>query len=123
MLRRRMVHVLSFVLCLLAAAGGADRRFEVTASRYKFEPPLLEVTEGERVLVTLRSNDVEHGWAIKKLKLKTVVPSGGQAVHLEFVAGKPGTYVITCSEYCGKGHSRMTGKLVVKPRAAPGGGR
>ena len=117
------MHVLSLVLFLLDAAGGADRRFEVTASRYRFEPPLIEVTEGDRVLVTVRSTDVEHGWAIKKLKVKTVVPSGGQAVHLEFVAGKPGTYVITCSEYCGKGHSKMKGKLVVTPRPAPGGGR
>ena len=102
------------------AAGTADRQFEVTASRFKFEPETLEVAEGDRVVVTVRSADVEHGFAIKKLKVKANVPKGGEPVRVEFVADKPGTYEITCSEYCGKGHARMKAKLVVVPRPVMG---
>ena len=100
-----------------AGAGAAVRSFDVTASKFKFEPGTLEVVEGDRVVVTLRSTDTEHGFAIKKLKVKTAIPKGGAPITVEFVAPPPGTYEITCSEYCGSGHSRMKGKLVVTPRA------
>ena len=107
-------------IALLLAAGTQDRQIEVTASRFKFEPAVIEVAEGDHVVLTVRSGDVEHGFAIKKLKVKSNVPKGGDPVRLDFVAGKPGTYEITCSEYCGKGHSRMKGKLVVMPRTVVG---
>jgi heme/copper-type cytochrome/quinol oxidase subunit 2 len=32
------------------------------------------------------------------------------------VATRAGTYRFECSEYCGKGHSRMSGQLLVRPR-------
>ena len=107
-------------MALLLAAGTADRQFEITASRFKFEPEIIEVAQGDHVVLNVRSGDVEHGIAIKKLKVKANVPKGGEAVRLEFVADRPGTYEITCSEYCGKGHSRMKAKLVVVPRAVVG---
>lgn len=110
-------------LLLASGAASSDRHFEVTASRFKFEPDLLEVAEGDRVVVTIRTLDVEHGFAIKKLKLKAEVPKGSDSVRLEFVADKAGTYEISCSEYCGKGHGRMKAKLVVTPRAVVGDGR
>lgn len=98
----------------------ADRQFEVTASRFKFEPNVLEVTEGDRVVVIVRSTDVEHGFAIKKLKVKAEITKDGEPVWVEFVAKKAGTYEISCTEYCGMGHSRMKGKLVVAPRPTVG---
>jgi cytochrome c oxidase subunit 2 len=93
------------------------RSFELVASKYKFEPATVQVAEGDRVRLTLRSTDTEHGLEIKKLKVKVVVPKGGEAVTVEFVADKAGTYEFKCSEYCGSGHGRMKGQLVVAPRA------
>ena len=92
------------------------RVFEMTASRFKFEPAMLQVSEGDRVRLTLRSMDTEHGLEIKKLKVKVAVPKGGDPVTVEFVADKPGTYDFKCSEYCGSGHGRMKGQIVVTPR-------
>lgn len=93
------------------------RRFELTASRFKFEPATLQVAEGDRVRLTLRSTDTEHGLEIKKLKVKVTVPKGGEPVTVEFLADKAGTYEFKCSEYCGSGHGRMKGQIVVTPRA------
>ena len=93
------------------------RSFEMTASRFKFEPAMLQVSEGDRVRLTLRSMDTEHGLEIKKLKVKVAVPKGGDPVTVEFVADRPGTYEFKCSEYCGSGHGRMKGQIVVTPRA------
>jgi cytochrome c oxidase subunit 2 len=118
-----MILLLTVLLCAAGADTApvaADRQFEVTASRFKFEPDTLEVTEGDRVLVIIRSTDVEHGFAIKKLKVKAEIGKTGDPVRVEFVARKAGTYEISCTEYCGMGHSRMKGKLVVAPRATVG---
>lgn len=90
---------------------------EVVASRFKFDPEVIEAVEGERVTLSVRSADGVHGFAIKKLKVKAAIPRGGQPVTVEFTAPAPGEYEITCSEYCGSGHKRMRGRLVVRPRA------
>ena len=92
------------------------RAIEMIASRFKFEPETLQVSEGDRVRLTLRSTDTEHGFTIKKLNVRVAVPKTGDPVTVEFVADRPGTYEFKCSEYCGSGHGRMKGQLVVTPR-------
>ncbi len=107
---------------LLAGGPAQDRDpppprvFEITASRYRFEPAILEVTEGDRVIVTLRSADGTHGFAIPDFKVKATVPKGGASVTVEFMASKAGTFPFACSEYCGSGHRQMKGRLVVAER-------
>jgi cytochrome c oxidase subunit II len=98
--------------------GQSVKRFEVRASRFKFEPAVLEVTEGDTVLLTLRSADTTHGLAIRALGVKIVIPKTGEPVQVRFVAPRAGTFEITCSEYCGSGHRRMKGQLVVAPPTA-----
>lgn len=93
------------------------KTFEVTAARYRFDPASLEVTEGDRVALTLRSADTTHGIAIPEFKVKATVPKGGAPVTVEFVAAKAGTFLFECSEYCGSGHRQMKGRLVVAARA------
>jgi cytochrome c oxidase subunit II len=93
------------------------RAIEIVASRFKFEPATLQVAEGDRVRLTLRSMDTDHGFAIKKLDVRVAVPRTGEPVTVEFVAERPGTYEFKCSEYCGPGHGRMKGQLVIAPRA------
>ena len=95
---------------------GALRAFDVTASKFAFDPSTLEVDEGDRVVVTLHSADVKHGFALKPFGVKAVVPRGGQSVRVEFTADKPGTYAFACSEYCGARHNSMKGTLLVHPR-------
>ena len=98
--------------------GQRLKSFEVKASRFKFEPAVLEVTEGDTVLLTLRSADTVHGLTIKALGVKIVIPKNREPVSVRFVAPRAGTFEITCSEYCGSGHRRMKGQLVVAPATA-----
>jgi cytochrome c oxidase subunit 2 len=113
------------LLALGAAGVGAPgdippsppRALEMIASRFKFEPETLQVMEGDRVRLTLRSIDTEHGFSIKKLNVKVAVPKTGEPVTVEFVAGKAGNYEFKCSEYCGSGHGRMKGRIVVTSKA------
>jgi len=90
---------------------------EITASRYRFEPARVEAREGERVRLVLRSADTTHGLKIKGLDLEVLIPKGGEVVTVEFVARR-GRYRMECSEYCGSGHKRMRGELVVVEAAS-----
>ena len=93
------------------------RTIEVAAGDFKFEPAVIEVVEGERVVLKARVTDgKKHGLAIKEMGVKTALPKTGEVVSIEFTAGKPGTYTIACSVYCGSGHKRMKGLLVVSAR-------
>lgn len=91
------------------------REFSITARRFVFEPATIEVAEGDRVRLVVRSDDGTHGFAIKKLKIETEVPRGGEPVTVEFVAARAGRFEVSCSEYCGKGHKGMKAWLVVQP--------
>lgn len=90
------------------------RRFEITASRYRFDPGAIEVQEGDVVELALRSADTDHGLAIEAYRVKVAVPKGGASVGVSFIAARPGRFAIECSEYCGSGHKRMRGELVVR---------
>lgn len=87
----------------------------MTAKRFAFEPATVEVSEGDTVRLVVRSADGKHGIEIKEFKVKQLIPKGGDAVTVEFVAGKSGTFQIKCSEWCGNGHRSMKATLVVKP--------
>lgn len=97
------------------SGGGDVRTIDVTASRFQFEPATIPVVQGEHVRLRLRSSDRSHAFAIKAFRVKALIPGGGETVTVDFVADQAGTFAFTCSEYCGTGHSRMKGTLVVRP--------
>jgi cytochrome c oxidase subunit II len=98
-------------------AAPAARTIEVTAGEYVFTPAVIEAAEGESIVLKARATDgKKHGLAIKELGVKVALPKTGEVVSIPFKAGAPGTYTIACSVYCGKGHSRMKGRLVVSAR-------
>lgn len=99
-----------------AQPAGSAKAFQVTAERFKFFPASIEVKQGDHVRITLKSADRTHGFAIRKLRLNQVIPKSGEPVTIEFVASEAGTFQISCSEYCGRGHRAMKGTLVVTPR-------
>ena len=66
----------------------------------------LYVPVGRAVRVELVSKDVIHGFFLPAFRVKRdVVP--GMANYAWFVASKPGSYDLFCSQYCGTGHSAM----------------
>jgi len=95
------------------AAASAPRTIEVVAKRFAFEPARIEVTEGEKVRLVVKSGDGVHGVEIKKFKINKKIPRGGDPVTIDFVASSAGEFPILCSEYCGDGHDDMKGMLVV----------
>jgi cytochrome c oxidase subunit II len=68
--------------------------------------PKLYVPVGKPVRVELVSRDVIHGFFLPAFRVKRdAVP--GMSNYAWFVATKPGSYDLFCSQYCGTGHSAM----------------
>lgn len=123
---RRIVFLCGLALGILtfssnsASAPQAEepRTIEVLARRFTFEPSEIEVTEGERVRLVVKSGDGVHGLEIKKFKVDKEIPRGGEPVIIEFAANEAGRFPIICSAFCGDGHGDMKGVLIVQARAA-----
>jgi cytochrome c oxidase subunit 2 len=103
---------------LIAGSADQTKEFEITVKRFSFSPDRIEVNQGDTVRLNIKSSDSKHGFEIKPYKIKKAIPKGGQPITIEFVATQPGTFEISCSEYCGKGHEEMKATLVVTPAAA-----
>lgn len=98
------------------STGGDVKTIDVTASRFQFDPATISVEQGDSVRLRLHSADRSHAFAIKAFRVKALIPKGGETLTVEFVADQAGTFAFTCSEYCGTGHSRMKGTLVVRAK-------
>jgi cytochrome c oxidase subunit 2 len=72
----------------------------------------LVLPTGREIDLTLRAQDVIHGFSVPELRLKqNAVP--GETIHIHFTATTPGTYAILCTQLCGLGHYRMNANLRV----------
>ena len=83
------------------------------AYQYGFSPDPVVVKKGDIVRLTVTSRDITHGVYIKEYGIKLAVKKG-EAKKAEFFADKSGKFNIICSVYCGSGHSKMRGKLIVE---------
>ena len=78
--------------------------------------PKLYVAAGKPVKVELVSLDVIHGFFLPAFRVKRdMVP--GMKNYAWFVAPKPGSYDLFCSQYCGTGHSAMITTVEALPEA------
>jgi cytochrome c oxidase subunit II len=97
-----------------APADAAVKEFEVCAKKYEFTPALIEVPANILLKIHLKAIDKEHGFEIKGVKDSCVKFSPAEPVTIEFYADKAGEFEFVCCKYCGFGHGKMKGKLVVK---------
>lgn len=93
----------------------AVRPWLITASRYKFVPARIEVSENDVVKIELRTEDIPHSLTIEAYRIaKRVNP--GNPVTFEFRADQPGTFPFYCSLQIEDGCRQMRGQLVVRAR-------
>ena len=92
-----------------------DGTFEAVmiAQAWAFSPALIEVPQGSTVTFTIASVDVVHGFLIQGTNANlTIIP--GQVSQATATFDEPGEYLFVCHEYCGIGHQRMFGRVVVQ---------
>ena len=98
-----------------ATAPDQVRPCTVTASRYKFDPPRIEVFQNDLVKIELSTTDIPHSWTVDAYRIDKRV-SPGQPVTFEFRADRVGTFPFYCNLLTEDGCRQMRGELVVKPR-------
>src|SRR5665213_3392016 len=76
----------------------------------------IHIPVGRPLLVRLESSDVIHDWWVPQLGRKMdAVPGHPNLFWLE--ADVPGTYLGTCSEFCGAEHAWMRILVIAQPEA------
>jgi cytochrome c oxidase subunit II len=76
----------------------------------------LVLPADREVDLTLRAQDVIHGFSVPQMRLKqNAIP--GQTVHIHFTPETPGDYAILCTQVCGLGHYRMLATMRILPPA------
>jgi heme/copper-type cytochrome/quinol oxidase subunit 2 len=114
-------HLLLTTLALAAGnVAGQDhdpsvRRVSVTARKYAFDPPRIEVAQDDLVRIELRTLDIAHSLTIDAYRISKRV-SPGAPVTFEFRADREGTFPIYCNLQIDDGCRQMRGELVVRPR-------
>ena len=97
----------------LAIGDAGPRRIPVVAAKFDFDKREIRVRKGEAVTLQLSSPDFVHGFSIPDLDARIdLVP--GRTVELALKPQHAGRFVFLCDNFCGEGHDRMTGVLVVE---------
>ena len=108
--------VLAVLLVPLPVGAGTqvEHHLELHARTFSFEPSRIEVNRGDRVVITLRSDDVVHGLYIDGYDVD-ITAEPGKPAQASFVADRVGKFKFRCSVSCGALHPFMIGELVVGP--------
>ena len=86
---------------------------KVTAKKYEFDPGTIRVPKASHVKLVITSLDRDHGIKLEAFHIDQKLPKG-EPVTIEFDTADPGTFPFECSKFCGLGHKKMKGELVVE---------
>ncbi len=75
--------------------------------------PILKLREGETYRIHLSSMDLNHGFSLQPLNMNFQVLPGYDHV-LTLTPTSTGEFTIICNEFCGIGHDKMIGKIIVE---------
>lgn len=115
--------ILIFISCIGAAgmlllaqapAPSAEvHEIQVSARKYEFDPSTITVKKGDHVKLVITALDHDHGFKLEAFQIDKLLKKG-RATTIEFTADKVGTFPFHCSHFCGMGHGKMKGQLVVE---------
>ena len=119
MLRKTIFILVILVFALLLNACNSKpsmhtfKSQRVTMRKFAIEPDVIRVKQGEEVVLTVSSEDVQHGFEVEDMGINEPVQPGKPAeIHLD--TSKKGEFRVACSIICGPGHNDMTAKIVVE---------
>ncbi|MBI4551556.1 MAG: cupredoxin domain-containing protein [Candidatus Latescibacteria bacterium] len=103
----------ALVAASAAPADAPAKTLTIIARKYHFTPKEIVVKRGTLVRLTLKSEDVTHGFALKSAGINVKLPPG-QTVEVTFYASQRGEEGFACSNFCGIGHLAMDGRIIVQ---------
>ena len=95
-----------------AMADETKQIIKITAKKFEYSPNEITLKKGVPVVLEFTSLDRLHGFFCPGLEIRSdIVP--GKVNRLEVTPQKVGTFPFHCDNFCGTGHDRMTGKIIV----------
>lgn len=85
----------------------------MTARKYEFTPDTIHAKVGEHVKLVITAVDHTHGFKLENLHIDEKLDKGKTGT-VEFTPTQAGTFPFECSHFCGLGHKKMKGQLVVE---------
>lgn len=97
----------------LAAAAQPPLSVEIAARKFDFSVTEVHARKGEPLILVVSASDFVHGFSLPDFDVRTdVVP--GKPAKITLTPAKSGRYVFLCDNFCGEGHDRMSGVIVVE---------
>jgi cytochrome c oxidase subunit 2 len=111
-------HGVSKMVAASAAAEPNRQVVQVTGRQFGFVFSRTTMYAGRQVEFHLRSDDVNHAFAVYDpngvfVTQAQMMPDHPQELRVTFT--KPGVYTVRCFEYCGVGHHLMQATFRVVP--------
>jgi plastocyanin len=84
------------------------------AEQWSFEPALLRLQAGVPYRFRMMAVDAAHGASLQLGKGSHIIRlRRGALVERDLTFTRAGEYLVYCTVYCGVGHDRMSGKIIV----------
>jgi heme/copper-type cytochrome/quinol oxidase subunit 2 len=90
-----------------------DSEIRVTARKYEFFPKMIKIKRGDHIRLVITALDRSHSFKLEVFHVDQKL-SKGEPVTVEFTADHAGTFPFECSHFCGLGHQKMKGHLIVE---------
>ncbi len=109
--------VLLAVATVIAVRSNEEtpRVIELTARQFAFEPEVIHIKVGEKIILRVHSEDVTHGIYIDGQDINEVINPGEIVDIGPFSFDQPGKYKIRCAVTCGPLHPFMVADIIVEP--------
>lgn len=96
----------------LAARASETRPIALHARKFEFSPSEIKVPAGREVTFAVTSSDFVHGFSMPDFGVRhDLVP--GRTIEVTIRPANAGRFLFLCDNFCGDGHDKMTGVLVV----------
>jgi plastocyanin len=94
--------------------GSAPADVYLLVQQWSFEPDVLRLRAGVPYRFRMMAVDVAHGASLQLGPASRIVRlRQGVLVEQEITFTKTGEYLVYCTLYCGVGHDRMSGRIIV----------
>lgn len=93
--------------------GPIEQRVTVVAERFQFVPSTIDLSQGKRAAIRIKSGDISYGIAVSGLGLRAYVPAKKDAI-LRFKPMKKGSFNLLCTAPAGAECRNMRGTIRVK---------
>ena len=106
------IAIMALLVIFLGSCAFAQEVIKVSAKRFEFSPSQITLKKGVPVVLEFTSADRLHGFNCPGLEIRTDIEPG-KVSRLEFTPKKAGSFPFHCDNFCGVGHGKMKGTIIV----------